>query len=339
MYPDEIEYLRLAHDGLGGEHVRQPLYPMFLMACHRLGIDVSLAQLMLHLASSFLLVMLAMRCGLPKTACHVVGWLWILSPYPLAFTHLHLSETLFIFLLLAFLNCCVSGYMITAGLSLGLVILTRQVGCVFLFVLAFVQPRKPLCTGLIAFLLQVPWAVHISYTYNTPWWKTPLVSPGGGHTLFEGFNEKADGGVSKDPLPAVYGDTLLEQDENYRKTAIWWIQHNPVKALALVPGKVSKFFRVMPADHWEWPYTLALLYEVPVILLSLVEFLFIFTFWNEMNTAIRLTTFTVLSFILLHCVFPGSLRYRMPIEPLLVLLAVRTFCGPMPQGDGDGCRI
>lgn len=185
-WDDSVQYWTLAHNGLAqgvfSEEYFRPLtpdlqhlpgYPAFLL----LGFGSPAVTLVLQhglvLATAYFLYKSLRRCGLGVQKARFAGFLWWVAPYPAAFASLLLTETLFIFCIVAGIYGLSKGgktYLvwILSGLLLGLALLTKGLALVALLVGAILfgaqvfsaagrsrvwQQRKQAAFFLVALLL------------------------------------------------------------------------------------------------------------------------------------------------------------------------------------------
>ncbi len=117
-------------------------------------------------------------------------------------------------------------------------------------------------------------------------------------------------------------DFEYQADRHYRQAALEFAREQPWRVLALAAVKLSRFFNPFPNagqfGHWTIVWGVGL-FESTVLLLAFAGL------WELRATRWRclLAGGPVLYFALVHAVFVGSVRYRLPAEyPLLVLSAV-----------------
>lgn len=321
------------------QHVRPPLYPILLAACRLVSestLTPRLLQAFLDTTSVALLFVLGTKLGLRRREAGLAALLYAVNPYGVFFSRLLLSETLFNFLLLGTLILWVDTRRwkpgtrgLILGGALGLLLLTRTVAMGLVPVFAVLEVFRPgkaarsrLVTlavmGITCLALQIPWILRNHQIYG----RWMLGSPGGGLTLYESLNPLADGGPQKptDVYPILHPrNTLAELDQAHRDAAIAWASENPGRALALAWEKQKRFWSATPnvEDYRRWPYNLVQAYELPYLVLGLAGM--IFAAWR--GRPVRTLIPVILFFPLLHTVYLGSIRYRMPIEPLLALFA------------------
>lgn len=288
-------------------------------------------------------------------ACFVAA----VSPTFVVFSVLLLSETVFAVFLLASLialsrlaqchsqspatttaNWALTAALV-AGLLAGIATLVRPtwllVGPAFAAVYLFapgnrrrrVAPAMVLVAALAITL--APWTLrnyHVTgHFIATTLWVGP--------SLYDGLSADATGDsdmqfVERDGLYAnpVVPDFEYTADRHYRKLAFDFVKGHPSRAIGLAFTKLGRFLNPFPnaaqfasrATYWSVG-----LFEAPVLLLAAIGL------WQSRHASWRLLLAAgpVLYFALVHSVFIGSVRYRLPAEyALLVLTAVgcRSLC-------------
>ncbi len=148
-----------------------------------------------------------------------------------------------------------------------------------------------------------------------------------GPSLYDGLSPTATGVSNMDFIEADGwyrrpDVSEYEADRHYRQAAIAFAMDHPGRAFELGLKKLWRFCNPFPnAEQFgNWPIWLSVgLFELPVLLLAVIGF------WQVRRTPLTwaLTAGPMLYLALVHTVFIGSLRYRLPVEyALLVLSAV-----------------
>lgn len=165
-----------------------------------------------------------------------------------------------------------------------------------------------------------------------------------GPSLYDGLHSGATGDsdmifFEQDRLMSRMSE--YEMDREYRRRALDFAWKNPVRAMALAVEKQRRYWNLVPnAAQFQEPKMQA------VVLLAMLP-LFGFALcgaWlarRELSLLV-LTTGSLLLFAGLHLLFVGSLRYRLPAEyPLAVLAAVgakRLLLSWSPRGQPNAVR-
>ncbi|MFH1024242.1 MAG: glycosyltransferase family 39 protein [Planctomycetota bacterium] len=343
-WPDAREYDTLARNFIAGKGfviedgraaIRTPGYPALVAAVYAVTGNspraVAILQAILDVLTAWLLWCLARKILNERAAVLAAGF-YAAYPYAIYFTGHLLSETLFTFLL-------VSGMLIlaetertrgflAAGLVLGAGALVRPA---FLFspplaaatTWLAVTDRRAGCrrAGIVlagAVIAILPWAARnaICLGHFIPG------STKGGWDLYEANNPEATGGVAALDIhypKEIRGMGECESDTFLRRRAFVWMRENPGRAAGLALVKLRRFWNPAPNDPGHragaafWG---SLAIHVPVFLLAFAGG---FALWKKPGFAFA--AFPILYFSLLHMVFLGSVRYREPVMPFVMLVA------------------
>lgn len=284
-----------------------------------------------------------------------------LSPTLALFSVLILSETMFAAALLASLIAIVrlarcsqgritplSGFAagLTAGLFIGFATLVRPtwlyVGpAIAVAALVSGSPRGqwrnrvPCLAGVACgiVLLMAPWTMRnycvTGHVVPTTLWVGP--------SLYDGLNPAATGDsdmtfIETDQLQTHMSE--YEVDREYRRRAWEFAVGNPLRMVWLAMKKQQRYWSLVPnASQFQNP-----LLKLVVCLTSLPLLIFgAIGLWSSRRELglVAVTAGPVLLFAALHLLFVGSLRYRLPAEyPLAVMAAVgvRTLMLRTPWG-------
>lgn len=169
-------------------------------------------------------------------------------------------------------------------------------------------------------LALAPWTMRnarvIGHAIPTTLWVGP--------SLYDGLNPNATGSsdmefFEKDNLLATM--TEYEMDREYRRRSWLFVRENPVRTIQLAVLKVWRLWKPWPnAAQFQqgWLCLIVAAFFIPTIMFAFIEGV-------RRRFDIRcllLTAGPVIYFTVIHSVFVGSLRYRLPAEyPLLILSA------------------
>ncbi|MCP4786516.1 MAG: phospholipid carrier-dependent glycosyltransferase [Fuerstiella sp.] len=183
--------------------------------------------------------------------------------------------------------------------------------------------RATVCAGLVAgcFLVLLPWAAR-NATVTGHWVFTSLWS---GPSLYDGLNPQATGASN---MQFFEDDNVLarmsefEMNQYYTQRSIAFARANPGRVISLAVSKSAAFLSPVPnfARTAGWGVCV-----VCVVCWGLLSFCTIAGLasrqWEYSDVLVLLGP--LLLFLLVHMVFVGSVRYRLPVEfPLSVLAAV-----------------
>ncbi len=212
-------------------------------------------------------------------------------------------------------------------------------------VILFKRPRGKACLESAVMLLGlfgalVPWAWR-NHEVSGHWVFTTLWS---GPSLYDGLNPDANGDSNmtffdRDNLMAQM--TEWEVDQHYKQAAWRYARQHPGRAIELTFLKLWRYWKPWPSAAQFGgigPALLVAAFFVPVLLLAARGWWLI----RQRPWVWLLTLGPILYFAAIHSVFVGSLRYRLPAEYPLCVLAAVGVCSllkdqpavPRPLGSG-----
>jgi 4-amino-4-deoxy-L-arabinose transferase-like glycosyltransferase len=346
---------------------RTPGYPLFVAACGANVRVVRVCQALLDTSTILAVYILAgmlvgRRDGVtPLVAAALVAF----NPYLIYFTGLVLSETLFTAMLAWGMALLILGNggrggsllktltWLAGGVLLGLSVLVRPsamglpivLGILSTFVnrapasayqqtqvLPFRWPLPTATTMVVVVLLSLlPWAVRNRAVLGRWIW----LDTNAGFTLYDGYNPDADGGsdqtfVTREPELQVLGE--VDRSEYLTRKAFAFARSHPGTALGLAVAKLGRMWSPMPLSEnfgTTKHRVLALLYSVPFDILLLFGLLR----GNLPRTAKVFLVVPAIYLSMVHALTVGSLRYRIPVEPVLAILAASAVVALMGVGE------
>lgn len=169
------------------------------------------------------------------------------------------------------------------------------------------------------FAVIFPWAVRNDsvtghYVFTSLW---------SGPSLYDGLNPDADGSSDMaffDRENVMHRMSEFEMNAHYQHKALQFVRENTLRAVQLAVSKIARFLQVVPntaSEGWEiWVACVVSAIVFCVLILSGLRSRLL----DSTGLVVVLGPF--LLFALVHMVFVGSLRYRLPTEfPLSVLAA------------------
>jgi hypothetical protein len=310
-----------------------PLYPALVAVTGpgwtQLFIDISLSTAMI-----WLIYQLANAIFADKQTAFLAAVFTAIYPTFIFFSIVGLTETLFMTLLVAAYVCWYRNAYAAAAILSVLSILTRPI----------IDPLAPLLVVYFSLAIQklsIKAALKNLAVYAgiycvlmAPWWLHNYnayhgfvrLNPGSGVALYSANNpSNLTGGmdinlqVSMAPFNEIADP--VARDKAMRNAAFNYIQENPMRFVIQAFKRFQRFW-------YPWPHTqeysaniykvISLCSFVPVLLMALV-FLILEGRVYFRRIAPLLMFIAYLTSV--HMVFPGSLRYRLPLEPFLVILA------------------
>lgn len=346
-----------------------PVYPLLLSTGIALGLDQDaglmrfgrIINAIFGIASVWLLATLARRLVRDDRAALIAAGILAVDPISVFFNALVLTETCYTMLLLAALCALVEppsdaatevgpGRVLRgatlAGVLLGLGAVTRSSALLmpilllpFVWRLADRSPARRRRFGVLGvFLLGYAAALCPTLVRNAGrFGRIVPVRTGAGASLIEAWGPWADGSPGMDRIvyPAFpAGVDEVERDRLCLRAAMDWARQHPARVLQLAWVKLGRTWSITinSADHRSTIGTvLCWLTVAPEFALALAGFYLL----RRRLLALGLLLAPVLYFTLLHMVFVGSIRYRVPVMPMLFVAAAVAMSRlwPAPRAD------
>ncbi|CAN5379292.1 hypothetical protein BH09PLA1_BH09PLA1_33070 [soil metagenome] len=349
--PDQREYLTLGrnllHDhtlvmrddrlGVDVYAFRAPGYPIFVALCGGSIRAIRIAQVLLD-TSTVVAVYLLARKLLPPVACVIAAVFIAFNPYLVYFSSLILSETLFIALLAWGMFLLTTRRWWTGTIVLGLMVLVRPGAMILPIVLALAsvylkraesQPHqrdliaRPLLAGAIIVLTLLPWAYRNHLAIDRWLWTTSNT----GVTLYDGFNPAATGASDQRFLLGMTQSLRQIPNEvdrsNYLAAeARRFARDLPQRTIELTAAKIARTWSPIPLSSNYGGNVrnviLSAMYTIPLFVLTILGLC-------RSNLSVPAKVFLLLPaiyFTALHALSVGSLRYRLPADvPMAVVAA------------------
>jgi 4-amino-4-deoxy-L-arabinose transferase-like glycosyltransferase len=256
-----------------------------------------------------------------------------LYPFFLFYSVVGLTESLFTALIVAAFLAWYRKMFMLAAIFAVLSILTRPtfdlLAPLLVLYFALVIHRLPLRVAArhlavyvaVYCVLMAPWWVHNYQAYGT----FVRLNLGSGLALHSGNNPRnQSGGVSDVQLDLSQFDAITDpvaRDRALRDAAVAYIAEDPIRFLQLAGLKFMRYWRFWPfAEAYAsfWFIAASLVSYVPILFLSIA-----YAVSCGREAFIRITPILLFAGYMtaLHMVFVGSIRYRLPIEPFLIVLA------------------
>ncbi len=342
--PDQKEYLAIARNMLIGQGLRfrddrfgadevvafrSPGYPAFIAMLTASPQLVRIGQAVLDTSTVLAMYLLAKR-WMDERAALGAAALVGLNPFLIFFTGVILSETLF-----------------TAALAWGVSLLGRRylVGVLPLAIAVIVRPAAvmfaPLACVLVAWpsvwkmigwtivgaavsiLTLLPWAYRNHEMLDQWIWSTTNT----GQTAYDGFRPGATGAsdLSELPkMPELRGLSEVSRNALLAKRGRDYMMQDLPRSLGLAVRKVARTWSPVPLSD-EYASTrnriVGLLYTLPVFVLVLIAL-----FRRTIPLPLKaLCLLPAVYFTAGVAVTVGSIRYRLPAEPPMIVLAASVF--------------
>lgn len=342
MFPDEYAYAELAehfrsYGAPPSDASRPPLYPALLSLApggERWTLTARMAQSALGAATVGLLYLVARRLWGVAEA-RLAGAVLAIHPWAVFFGAHLMIETLLIALMVAQLASFLRLWDRTSVLDAaatgflgGLTSLVQAGHLAFVLPGAALVVAPPASRGrrvtlALVYVLSfaIPVVAWVARQYRDLGVMVPI-APTLGANLYAGFEPAATG---RNPpaggaeWPVDPGLTAIERDRALQRLAWQAIAADPPRVLRLMLKKVAVTWNPLP--NWEGarklPYQLASgLVCVPILLGALAS-----PWLAPRGPRLWVLWAPVIYYTALHAVLVGSVRYRMPFEPSLILLS------------------
>jgi len=342
----------LACDGVlvsndGRYAARMPLYPLFLSLFAQAGTNgilaARLAQALLSAVLTFCVWRFAQNVGGLRGGL-LAGGLSCIDPFAIFFCNLLLTETVFSLLAVILIGgawkllAASSGRIMASAAGFAAAgaaaVLTRPTALgwlilLWLSILLLAPSRRTAVTVLISsaallVLAMLPWGLRNRQQIGAYAW----LSTNGGVTLYDGQGPQADGSSNQAflaEMPQLAGLGEVQRDRRLRDLALQQMRENPQRVLQLAAAKFARIWNPVPnvATYRRAPIALtSAIFTVATLLVALAGLMRAFTVRSrEYLTYQFLLWLPVIYFTLVHCLFVGSVRYRVPLMPILALAA------------------
>jgi 4-amino-4-deoxy-L-arabinose transferase-like glycosyltransferase len=335
-----------------------PGFPFVMSLLYRVfGERLSLAlalNVVLATATVVLIYLIAERM-LGRREARVAAGFFAILPGPIFMNAVYLSETMFIFMLVGLLALVVflperRWTAVALGVALGLAALTRGEG--------LLMPIIPLAVWwghlgrrewlrraallLLAMAITIaPWTIRNAVAMDG---FVPVANNPSG-TLWSGHNPDANGWIvnPKGPPPATRSGDPPDETERarqLRREAIDWALRNPLKELGLIPRKLIMLNQgsggsiawMNAGARYQWQLGTSSILFFTVVADAFGYFLLFLTLaslvllgarrvWRMHPGMQGVLAYLALCLVNYGIVYYGQWRYRIPMEPFMILVA------------------
>jgi 4-amino-4-deoxy-L-arabinose transferase-like glycosyltransferase len=315
-------------------------------------LSLALALNVVLSAATVVLIYLVAERMLGRREARVAAGLFAILPGPLYMTGLFLSETTFIFELVGFLALLVFlpdrlWKPALLGLALGVAALTRGEGFLMVAIpLAAWWGHVPRRTWLtrsalligVMVLTVAPWTIRNAVVLDA----FIPVSNNANWTLASAHSPNADGGeVETPPSWTPPGLPEAERAKAVRSKALHWAVDHPLKELGLIPrrlialnqgsgGSIGGWLNAGPRYQWQLGSSSILVFKVLAdafgyfLLFGTLASLVLVgprRLWRMHPAMQGVLAYLVLCLVNYGVIYYGAWRYRIPMEPFMVLVA------------------
>lgn len=340
-FPDASAYRWIGTEIFSGDlitnHIYMPLYPVLSYLTGG-GSTQILMDIVISVISVWLVFILSMYLFKDRLPALLSATIAAFYPHFLFYSVSGLTEIFYTFLLLLSFLLLYRKTFVLAIVILVLSILVRPT-------LDFFNPI--LVALFVGFVHKSGWKAVIKYlgiyfviyiVILSPWWMHQYqkygefvrLNLGDGIVLYSGNNpiNKTGGGITGDDVDfSIFNNEKdpIARNNKMKESAINFIIDNPARFVELAGLKFLRFWRLWPhTEHYQQWYVVATsLLSYGVVLFFAIGFLL-----RNVRIYFRKTIpiFALFGYLtLIHMVTIGSIRYRFPLEPFLIIFAGHSF--------------
>lgn len=344
-FDDSLQWSQMAVNLLSGKGFvidtaptayRMPLYPLFLAGIYYLFghanlFAVRIVQAALSAYTCLLIYITAVSVFSEEEKAERIGKISMavscFYPFFIYYSGAVLTETLYIFLLVAFIFFMSKHKYVLASLMFGAAVMCRsELSAFIVFIIAglFFTLRSKEAVLITAtmvalmFAAMLPWTARNYLVFN----KFVPLSTMGGWTFWEGNNPQNLTGGPSHYFPDTSGMDEVQRDKYLRTEALKVIKDDPGRFTKLCWSKFRRFWNFKlntddPRYASKRNDLISMFSYGPVLLLSITGLML--SFHNRKKLVF--IYFLIAFVMLVNLAFVSSLRYRLPIEPYLIMFA------------------
>jgi hypothetical protein len=340
-FPDARAYRTMGYQLFNGEvisnHIYMPLYPIITYIAGNIKIQI-LIDIFFSTSMVLVIYLLSLELFNNKIGALFAAFTASLYPHFIFYSLSGLTETSFTLLLLTSFLLFYKKRIFLAIFFLVLTVLIRPsldiinpilvlIFSLYFYKLGYLNSFKNVSIYLIIYvLIMSPWWIYQHDKYG----QFVRLTLADGIILYSGNNpmNKTGGGVGnkmgvsdvdltkfniiKDPI---------ERNNEMKKEAIKYISANPLHFIKMSVVKFIRFWRLWPhTEHYQqWYIVASSILSYGLVLVLSVGF-FVRSIKN--NFTKLLPIYILIAYLtLVHMVTIGSIRYRFPLEPFLIIFA------------------
>ncbi len=345
VLPDTYTYLKIGEEIFSGKIIQTPLHMpgygiwMFLFNfITQNNYGVIIGDIVISCLTVYVIYLLSYEIFKKKEISIISALIFALYPFSIFYSISALSETLFVFLLLLSILMFYRNDFFYGSLLIILSIYIKPTPDIFapFLILIFSLVIKKYSFKKSIFHLCIYYTLYILLL--SPWWfhnwkkydGFVRINLSGGYHLYSGNNikNKTGGGIGGIDVDHNWSDEDIkyrgiEFHNKFKKEAYNFIKENPKEFVNLTMIKFLRFWQIYPyTDEYKGTiYKLISTLSYGIILI--LSILFIFNskkFLRIISPLLTIIFFTTA----IHCITIASIRYRYPIEPILIIFASYT---------------
>ena len=345
VLPDTYTYLKIGEEIFSGKIIQTPLHMpgygiwMFLFNfITQNNYGVIIGDIVVSCLTVYVIYLLSYEIFKKKKISIISALIFALYPFSIFYSISALSETLFVFLLLLSILMFYRNDFFYGSLLIILSIYIKPTPDIFapFLILIFSLVIKKYSFKKSIFHLCIYYTLYILLL--SPWWfhnwkkydGFVRINLSGGYHLYSGNNikNKTGGGIGGIDVDHNWSDEDIkyrgiEFHNKFKKEAYNFIKESPKEFVNLTMIKFLRFWQIYPyTDEYKGTiYKLISTLSYGIILI--LSILFIFNskkFLRIISPLLTIIFFTTA----IHCITIASIRYRYPIEPILIIFASYT---------------
>jgi len=337
-FPDTKTYKLAGYEILSGDYVSNDWYmPLYSIYTYVLSsnFNIKMADMLMSSLTVVVIYYLSNQVFNNEYAARLSAIILAVYPFSVFYSLSMLTESMFVLVYLAGMYFLYRQNYFVASVIFSVSVLIKPlleliVPILFFVVVLFLHKKSVVETFKVVAVYMLVYA-----TVMSPWWShnynrygsfvsTTLIS---GHVLYSGNNElnSTGGGISVRDYDVSsyfveYPDPV-ERNQAMTRDAVTYIQNNPMVFVDLAVKKFVRFWNIWPnADQYS-----ALAYKAISIgsygIILLLSVFYAFTYGRALFIE-ALPLWTVILFVMtISLVTISSIRYRYPIEPILIMFA------------------
>ena len=336
-FPDAVAYKTIGKEIFSGNiitnNIYMPLYPILSYLTGGGQIQI-LVDIVISVVSIWLIFLLSMHLFNDRLTALLSASIGAFYPHFLFYSVSGLTEVFYTFLLLLAFVLFYRKMIVWAIIILILALLVRPtfdllnpiivaLFVIFVHKLNWIKVSKYLGIYLFFYIvIMSPWWAHQYYKYDT----FVRLNLGDGVVLYAGnnpLNQSGGGinGVDVDESRFIGISDPVDRNKAQKDAAIEYIISNPGRFLEMAGVKFLRFWRLWPYanEYQQWYIVAASLLSYGSMLVMAIGFVL-----RNSKKYFRetLPIFALFGYLtLVHMVTIGSIRYRFPLEPFLIIFA------------------
>jgi 4-amino-4-deoxy-L-arabinose transferase-like glycosyltransferase len=337
LFPDSLQYEKLGIEFFNNNFqftspVHMPLYPVmsyiFGGRINLIFLDIILSSFSVILIFYLSSLIFDLRTG------KIAGYISAIYPFFIFYSLSGLTETMYIFVQLSYIillykkKYLLSFFLIAVSLYLRPTLDLFYPLIIFSFIYIvhrerFLKTFKILLSYMLIYIIFLsPWWIH-NYNKYDNFVRMNLAM---GRVTYVGNNDlnKSGGGIAGIDVDLSYADKIENDYERYEfflKETKDFIFKNPSRFLKLSAKRFIRFWRPYPyTSHYNsFIYNaVSIISFLPILIFSIMS-LFIIKF--EKFKKLVPIFIIIMSLTIVHTLTISSIRYRLPLEPFLIIFA------------------